>query len=697
MNETKKTLIFCAVGLVLAGTAWALYPRADTASLQTREGSLLFEGFTDPKAVTSLEIQKPSEQVQNVAQMLVIGKPERLALTQQPSGNWVVSSREDYPAGVMDRVAEAAAALADLRIIAVESENAAEAGDHERFGVIDPLGSNVDFATGGIGLRVTAKGGDKILADLIIGKAVEGQTDTHYVRKPIDDNVYTAKIKDYSRLTTRFDDWIETRVLDVNSSYDIRQVTIHDDTYALEQETVQRRHKIDLTYDNDKSQWHVNRLLKWDQKAKDYVPAELAPTEELNTQKLNDLTFGLSDLKVVDVRRKDADTAKSINRDTGEIQLSGLPDGRPVILSPGTGFYAISTKKFPLTMLCAGGELTFATKDGLEYWVRFGSPAGLAEAKDKGKSEKQDIAKKPDSKTDETKKKEETKKDDTADKTDDTQLNRYMFVTVRFNEALLDKPKLEQEPGELPKDVSPKKEGGEKKDAPPAEKPAEKSGEKSPETKEPSAKDAGEAGKKPEAKGPPAKSKTEAPRPEARKSSQQAGLPPVQFVNYQAEASKTAEPPKSKDKPADKEQATDQAPQKKAAEKKIDEKKLDEKKTEDKAPPAVDGKDDAKKKAEEETKKADDEKKRMEDERKRIQEDNDKKIKEYDESLAKGRKRAKELNDRFADWFYVVSEDSYKKLHLTRDDVVKKKEEKKEDDKSKPGTIDPKQFEGKLE
>src|SRR5687768_16104727 len=145
MNESKKTLIFCGVAIVLAGTAWALYPKTDTALVQSREGSLLFEGFTDPKAVTFLEIQKPAEQIKSLAE--VIGKPERLTLTQQPSGNWAVASREDYPAGVMDRVAEAASALANLRIISVESENAAEAGDHERFGVIDPLGSNVDFAT----------------------------------------------------------------------------------------------------------------------------------------------------------------------------------------------------------------------------------------------------------------------------------------------------------------------------------------------------------------------------------------------------------------------------------------------------------------------------------------------------------------------------------------------------------------------
>ena len=31
----------------------------------------------------------------------------------------------------------------------------------------------------------------------------------------------------------------------------------------------------------------------------------------------------------------------------------------------------------------------------------------------------------------------------------------------------------------------------------------------------------------------------------------------------------------------------------------------------------------------------------------------------------------KELNARFADWYYVVSEDVYKKIRLTRSDIVK--------------------------
>ena len=33
-----------------------------------------------------------------------------------------------------------------------------------------------------------------------------------------------------------------------------------------------------------------------------------------------------------------------------------------------------------------------------------------------------------------------------------------------------------------------------------------------------------------------------------------------------------------------------------------------------------------------------------------------------------------ELNARFADWYYVISDEVFRKIHLNRDDLIKKKE-----------------------
>lgn len=70
-------------------------------------------------------------------------------------------------------------------------------------------------------------------------------------------------------------------------------------------------------------------------------------------------------------------------------------------------------------------------------------------------------------------------------------------------------------------------------------------------------------------------------------------------------------------------------------------------------------------------------------ERERITKENERKQKEYDDKVKKGKEKVKELSDRFADWYYVVSDSTYSKIHLGRDEIIKKKtppaDEKKPD------------------
>ncbi len=61
----------------------------------------------------------------------------------------------------------------------------------------------------------------------------------------------------------------------------------------------------------------------------------------------------------------------------------------------------------------------------------------------------------------------------------------------------------------------------------------------------------------------------------------------------------------------------------------------------------------------------------------RIEKDNKRKQEEYDDKVAAGKKRVAELNARFADWYYVISDAEYKKIRLERTDVIQKKVEKK--------------------
>jgi hypothetical protein len=51
----------------------------------------------------------------------------------------------------------------------------------------------------------------------------------------------------------------------------------------------------------------------------------------------------------------------------------------------------------------------------------------------------------------------------------------------------------------------------------------------------------------------------------------------------------------------------------------------------------------------------------------------------YRDQKTKAENRVKELNGRFADWYYVVAEDVYKKIHLVRSDIVKEKSTAKDE------------------
>ena len=69
--------------------------------------------------------------------------------------------------------------------------------------------------------------------------------------------------------------------------------------------------------------------------------------------------------------------------------------------------------------------------------------------------------------------------------------------------------------------------------------------------------------------------------------------------------------------------------------------------------------------------------------RQRIEKENQRKTDEYEEQIAKAKEKVAELNARFADWYYVIPNSVYEKIHLGRKDIIvkKKADEKKADEK----------------
>ena len=77
--------------------------------------------------------------------------------------------------------------------------------------------------------------------------------------------------------------------------------------------------------------------------------------------------------------------------------------------------------------------------------------------------------------------------------------------------------------------------------------------------------------------------------------------------------------------------------------------------------------------------------KALEAERARIEKENKRKQEEYDQQIADGKKKVAELNARFADWYYVISDEVYRKIHLGRDEIVTKKAKKEAERERPPG------------
>jgi hypothetical protein len=76
-------------------------------------------------------------------------------------------------------------------------------------------------------------------------------------------------------------------------------------------------------------------------------------------------------------------------------------------------------------------------------------------------------------------------------------------------------------------------------------------------------------------------------------------------------------------------------------------------------------------------------------ERDRVEAANKRKQDTFDQKVKDGEQKAKELDARFADWYYVVGEDTYRKIHLGKADIVKKKPKDTKDNKDSAATTAP--------
>ncbi len=279
----------------------------------------------------------------------------------------------------------------------------------------------------GVGIRVTLTDIDRVpLADMIIGKQVPETLDQYYVRNANQDVAYVVNLQP-DALTTRFDDWIEKDLLKLNP-FDIRRVHIKD--YSAEFQPVltsngfqmhvawDRHGELELRYDNTKSQWIAERLQTFDPGKTDLVDYTLGEDETLNEDALRELRNGLDDLVIVDVERKPAGLSADLKAGGDFIQSREAADD---LIRRGFGAVSLDNDN-ELDILSSEGEVICTLEDGIEYVLRFGN---LQIESDTGALDAQGSAEEGDS---------------------DDGIHRYLFVMARFNEAMIEKPELEELP-----------------------------------------------------------------------------------------------------------------------------------------------------------------------------------------------------------------------------------------------------------
>ncbi len=500
MSESLKTILFAAVGVAAVVIAVVTYPEQEDYQPPQMVNKPLFPEFTDPSNAAKLKIAKFAEDQGQLKEFEVA--------RDSKSGLWSIPSSSNYPADAEAQMRDAATSLIDLNVIGIASE---ENKEHQTFGVIEPNKQKLDASESGVGLLVQfedAKGKD--LASLVIGKRVKGTEDQYFVRKPGESSVCVVKI-DPSKFPTEFDKWIERDLLKINTM-DVDRVQLKDYSLITTQTLAGPRGQLDerfealVTFSADQNKWVLNDFIET--RNGERKPTQLLPTEELNNQKLNDLKTALGDMKIVDVLRKP--TGLGSNLKAGSEFLNNQENLSSLM---NRGFFPVQIDGGDAEIRAANGEVLVGLKDGVEYVLRFGETADIATQE--------------------------------GAEGEDTQINRYMFVTARLDESKFPPLQLEPLPG-------------------------------------------GEEG-------------AEAPKEEAKD-------------------------------PADPTAAAEQ-PKEGAQEEKTD----------------------------------------LELARERVRKENQRKQDERDEKLKKANQKIAELNARFADWYYIISEDGYKKIHLRRNDLIAEK------------------------
>jgi hypothetical protein len=349
------------------------------------------------------------------------------------------------------------------------------------------------------------------------------------------------------------------------------------------------------------------------------------------------MKFALDDLKIVDVERKPKGLGPDLKASEEFLQDAAA---RQALTS--RGFYVgPALEGEGLDLISSDGEVIIGTKDAVEYVLRFGEVAGM------------------------------------TGEGDDSQLNRYLFVTARLDDDALQYPELEPLPerptdkptddetgeSEPPEEKAPATTDDDDADAPDEDAPA-KTGPEGPQG-EPGAE--GGAGDAADAAGAEPSGEDAADSAETTADSAETTDDSAEATDDSADTTDAGTETTAVEETTGDADATEAAAGE-AAETPAEDATSDAAAPGETAGPDAAGGDDES---------SADEIIDLDAEIERINKENQRKIDEHKEKVKKAEKKLRELNARFGDWYFVISDDVYKKIHLSKANVIKEKESAK--------------------
>ena len=610
MNEGSKTGVFALIAGAVALLAWATTPRNTVdPSATATMGKVLFEGFKDPLDAAWLKIVKFDPNQQATVEFEVAKDAK--------TGLWSIPSREGYPADASKQMAEAATLFIGLKSLDVASEKRA---DQELFGVLEPS-TQREQGGDGVGMLVQMRDAkNNMLVDIIIGKETDDKK--RFLRAPNEDVIYVADINTQP-LSTDFKQWIESDLLKLSSN-DIDSIGIKD--YQLlptnQGLALSRNYEADINFLSTTGQWAPKQISTFGSEGK--VERVLTDEEQLNATRLNEVKSTLDRLILADVAKKPTGLAadlKGNRKQLGEDALVSLAK---------RGFYPDPQQKDGdvVEFYAENGELIVSLRNGVQYVLRLGGSAGADMSQPIGTGEEGKIS-----------------------------INRYLLVTCRLDESKIPEVVLEKVPETveelkaleaLKKDAGAVVPGG---NAVPfgsdATMPAvpESAG---PESTSPAS--AGTASAGTEAPVVPPSTESPVKDPDAEPPQPPANDPPkdpvaaevaygaAKFVSLRSQDGE--QPPAETPPPAQEAVAPAQPNPEGSAEQDITEEEWKE---------------------------------RLAVKKEEVTKSNQRKLEERAEKLNLAKNKVAELNSRFADWYYIISEEDYRKLKIKIEDLIQPK------------------------